>query len=77
MALATLRKQSQTTDSTHENRVAPNQLDRKFDVEELDEVWLANLTDIGTKEGWLYLSCVMDLCSRKIVGWSMLADLGQ
>ena len=75
VALATPKRKPQTTDSAHENKVAPNLLDRKFEVEELDSVWVADLTYIGTKEGWLYLSCVMDLCSRKIVGWSMREDL--
>ena len=60
-----------TTDSGHANPVAPNTLDRKFAVEGLDQVWGADITYIHTDEGVLYLAGVMDLCSRRIIGWSM------
>ena len=60
-----------TTDSNHANPVAPNTLDRGFAVEELDQVWAADITYIHTDEGVLYLAGVMDLCSRRIIGWSM------
>lgn len=75
VAVATRVRKPRTTDSTHGKEVASNLLDRNFKVEKLDEVWLADMTYMGTKQGWLYLSCVMDLCSRKIVGWSMRDDL--
>jgi transposase InsO family protein len=60
-----------TTDSNHDHPIAPNLLDRNFTVEALDQVWLCDITYIPTGEGWLYLAGVMDLCSRRIVGWSM------
>jgi putative transposase len=60
-----------TTDSNHDHPIAENLLDRNFQVEALDTVWLCDITYIPTGEGWLYLAGVMDLCSRKIVGWSM------
>ena len=59
--------------------VATNALDRQFDVDEPDRVWVTDITYIKTHEGWLYLSVVIDLFSRRVVGWSaqprMTADL--
>lgn len=60
-----------TTDSNHAHPVAPNVLDRQFSAEKPDAAWLCDITYIPTREGWLYLAGVMDLCSRRIVGWSM------
>jgi len=60
-----------TTDSNHEHPVARNLLDRNFTTEKPNSVWLCDITYIPTGEGWLYLAGVMDLCSRRIVGWSM------
>jgi len=51
--------------------VAPNVLQRQFDVDAPNQVWVTDITYIRTREGWLYLSTVLDLFSRKIVGWSM------
>ncbi len=51
--------------------VTPNRLDREFNVEEPDRVWVTDITYIRTWQGWLYLAAIMDLYSRKIVGWSM------
>jgi len=65
------RKFVVTTDSKHDLPVMENVLDRQFDVDTLDTVWTADITYIPTGEGWLYLSAVMDLCSKGIVGWSM------
>lgn len=64
-----------TTDSKHGHAVAPNTLDRRFVAERADAVWLADITYIPTAEGFLYLAAVMDLCSRRIVGWSMADHL--
>lgn len=64
-----------TTDSTHDQPVAPNVLDRQFAAPEPNETWVADITYIRTDEGWLYLAGVMDLFSRKIVGWSMAEHL--
>lgn len=60
-----------TTDSAHSLPVAENLLNRAFEVAEANKVWVSDITYIPTAEGWLYLCTVMDLHSRKIVGWSM------
>jgi putative transposase len=65
------RKFKATTDSKHNFPVAPNLLNRDFDVKEPHRVWLADITYIHTAEGWLYLSAIMDLGSRRIMGWAM------
>ncbi|WP_246202608.1 IS3 family transposase [Virgibacillus doumboii] len=64
-----------TTDSNHNMYVYPNLLNQKFDVDEPDRVWVSDITYIWTLEGWLYLSTIMDLFSRKIVGWSMASHM--
>ena len=61
----------QTTDSRHDHPVARNLLDRQFAAAQPNAKWVVDITYIPTDEGWLYLAGVMDLCSRKIVGWSM------
>jgi len=58
-----------TTDSNHDNPIYPNLLNREFHVNQPDRVWVSDITYIWTAEGWLYLAAVMDLFSRKIVGW--------
>jgi putative transposase len=60
-----------TTDSDHSKPIAPNVLDRRFDGWRINKAWVGDITYVETGEGWLYLSCVMDLASRRIVGWSM------
>ena len=60
-----------TTDSRHNLPIAPNLLDRNFTAAAPKQIWLADITYIETDEGWLYLSTVMDLYSRRIVGWAM------
>ena len=63
-----------TTDSAHDFPVAPNSLDRKFDVTEIggmNRVWAGDITYLPTREGWLYLAVVLDLVSRRVIGWSM------
>jgi len=60
-----------TTDSRHSFPVAPNILNRKFDVDEPNRFWTVDITYIWTLEGWLYLAVVLDLYSRQIVGWAM------
>ena len=64
-----------TTDSSHAHPIAPNVLDRDFERDLPDEAWCADITYVPTQEGWLYLACVIDLCSRRIVGWSMAEHL--
>jgi transposase InsO family protein len=65
----------QTTDSGHDCPVAPNRLDQDFAAELPDRRWTADITYVPTDEGWLYLAVVMDLYSRRIVGWSMRPHL--
>nr|WP_249208153.1 IS3 family transposase [Burkholderia vietnamiensis] len=60
-----------TTDSTHRLPVAPNLLDRRFDGWRPNQAWVSDITFIRTGEGWLYLAAILDLASRRIVGWSM------
>jgi len=65
------RRYKVTTNSDHRHPVAANQLDRQFDVAEPDRVWTADITYIWTRAGWLYLAVILDLFSRRVVGWSM------
>jgi putative transposase len=60
-----------TTDSRHSLPVAPNLLDRNFVADRPNQVWLADITYIATGEGWLYLAVILDLFTRKVVGWAM------
>jgi hypothetical protein len=60
-----------TTNSNHQQPVFDNLLQRQFDVPQTDRVYASDVTYIWTQEGWLYLAVVIDLCSRKVVGWSM------
>jgi putative transposase len=67
----TARRFRHTTDSNHPLPVADNLLDRQFDAQAPNERWVADITYIPTREGWLYLAVVEDLYSRMVVGWSM------
>jgi putative transposase len=60
-----------TTDSKHSLPVAANLLDQNFVAERPNQVWLADITYIPTGEGWLYLAVILDLFTRKVVGWAM------
>lgn len=67
-----------TTNSNHSYSPAPNLLDRRFAVEDqpgTDQVWVADITYVPTREGWLYLAVVIDLASRLVVGWSLRRTL--
>ena len=68
---ASSRKFRVTTESGHSLPVAENVLNREFEQGSADRVWLADITYVWTREGWLYLACVLDAYSRRIVGWSM------
>lgn len=70
-ALAGRRFRPCTTDSRHTLAVAPNLLAQRFEAPAPNRVWLADLTYIPTGEGWLYLAAVLDLATRKVVGWAM------
>jgi putative transposase len=65
------RKFKATTNSNHSLPVAENLLQQDFTAQRPDQVWVGDITYIGTDEGWLYLAVVLDLYSRKVVGWSM------
>lgn len=69
------RRYVTTTDSAHLQPVAPNTLDREFKAERPDQKWVADITYIETDEGFVYLAAVMDLFSRRIVGWSLSDSL--
>lgn len=60
-----------TTDSRHDHPIAPNLLNRNFSAAVPNRVWLTDITYVETGQGWLYLAAVMDLYSRRIVGWAM------
>ena len=60
-----------TTNSNHKQPVFENLVNREFDVEKKNQVYVSDITYIWTQEGWLYLAVVIDLYSRKVVGWSM------
>ena len=66
-----IKKYKVTTNSNHKQPVFENRLNREFAVAQPDRVYAADVTYIWTQEGWLYLAVVIDLCSRKVVGWSM------
>jgi len=66
----TKKKYRATTDSCHSNQVYENILDRNFNVNEPDKVWVSDITFVYTREGWLYLCVILDLYSRKVIGYS-------
>jgi len=66
-----------TTNSTHTFRKAPNLLNQGFQAERPNTIWCSDITYIPTKDGWLYLSVIMDLYSRKVVGWEANGRLNQ
>lgn len=66
-----------TTQSNHSHPVAENVVERRFDVQTMNETWATDITYIWTLEGWLYLCVILDLFSRRVVGWSMDARIDQ
>jgi putative transposase len=73
--LGAQRRRGQTTASRHAFPVAPNRLNRQFTAAAPHQVWLADLTYIATGEGWLDMAAIIDLHTRKIVGWARLAKV--
>lgn len=69
------RRFRSTTDSNHKMPISENLLNREFQVESPNEVWVGDITYIDTQEGWLYLATFIDLFSRKVVGWSMSENM--
>jgi len=64
------RRFVRTTDSNHDHPVAPNVLDRKFETDAPNTAWVGDVTYVWTAEGWLYLAVLLDLFSRRVVGWA-------
>jgi putative transposase len=60
-----------TTNRNKAHPVAPNLVQRQFEAERPDQIWLSDISYIPTWEGWLYLAAILDMCSRRVVGWSM------
>jgi transposase InsO family protein len=60
-----------TTDSNHDLPIAENVLNRNFTTTEPDKAWVADITYIPTAQGWLYLAVIIDLFSRRVIGWSI------
>lgn len=72
------RRFVRTTDSAHGDPIAPNTLARQFAVDAIggcDRVWTSDITYVPTREGWLYLAVILDLASRRVVGWAVRATL--
>ena len=67
----TRKKFRVTTDSKHNHPVAPNILNRQFQPVAANRAWASDITYVSTKQGWLYLAVIIDLFSRRVVGWSM------
>jgi transposase InsO family protein len=65
------KRYRKTTDSRHNETIAPDILRRRFNVKKPNKVWVSDVTYLWTREGWLYLAVTLDLCSRRVVGWSM------
>jgi putative transposase len=70
-AITARRFRAWTTDSRHDWPIAPNRLGQKFAAERPNQIWLADVSYVPTGQGWLYLAVVLDLFTRKIVGWAM------
>lgn len=65
------RKYVHTTDSAHNLATSPNLLDRQFEVRQVNKVWVSDITYIPTDDGWRYLTVVLDLADRAVVGWTL------
>ncbi len=69
------KKYKATTNSSHKYPVVENKLDRHFIVEELGTKWVSDITYIQTNQGWLYLTVIIDLADRKVIGWALSDNL--
>ena len=65
------RKHKATTDSNHKFNIAPNLLEQDFKANKSNEKWVVDISYIWTREGWLYLAAVLDLHSRRVIGWAV------
>ena len=71
IAAKIFRKYRNTTNSDHRREKSENILDREFNRQRKNEVWTSDITYISTEEGWLYLAAVIDIYSRKVIGWQL------
>ena len=69
------KKYRMTTDSSHSYGIADNLLQRDFSADSLSQKWVGDITYIHTNKGWLYLTTVIDLADRKVIGWSLSTDM--
>lgn len=69
------RKFRVTTDSEHKYPVVENRLNREFKVEKIATAWVSDITYIKTAQGWLYLTIILDLADRKIIGWALSSTM--
>ena len=69
------RRYQRTTNSNHAYPIAPNKMQREFEAQAPNQKWVTDITYIPTAEGWLYLAIVLDLFSRRVVGWAMASHL--
>ncbi|GLU55249.1 hypothetical protein Dfri01_47100 [Dyadobacter frigoris] len=69
------RKFRVTTDSEHKYPVVENRLNREFKVEKIATTWVSDITYIKTTQGWLYLTIILDLAVRKIIGWALSSTM--
>lgn len=69
------KKYKITTDSSHKYKIEDNKLDRNFNVNELGKFWVSDITYIELKDDWVYLTVIIDLADRKVVGWSLSEDM--
>jgi len=65
------RKHKMTTDSNHRFNISPNLLNRNFSADKPNQKWVVEISYIWTREGWLYLAVVLDLYSRRVIGWAV------
>jgi putative transposase len=75
LAGRTRRRFRSTTDSKHSFPIAPNILERDFTAAAPNEAWVTDITSIWTQQGWLYLAAILDLFSRRVVGWATSANI--
>ena len=71
IAVVRTRKHKVTTDSNHKFNIAPNLLNRNFTADQPNQKWVVDISYIWTREGWLYLAVVLDLYSRRVIGWAV------
>jgi putative transposase len=71
----TMKKFRVTTDSKHQYRIMDNKLNRAFKVDRIGKVWVSDITYIPTVQGWLYLTIIMDLADRRVIGWAISDSL--